>query len=469
MPKRSITDEEIGLIKAMLARGMLNRDIQFHFNRPDRPVNSGRITGIKQGRYGADAPAAAASALDAFLDERRRGLPLADRVRRHFERRGDGQWHLIGGETAELECKESFEPKQLNPIIKTVAALANCRGGFIFIGVADADGRVVGLRDAAFQDTDIAQLSDKIKEFLEPTPVFSKHDVSLGDKTIGVIQVEEHAMPPVVVCRDGGGLEAGTILFRYPGQSAPVRPADLQAMLQKRDRLAQDRFLSMARRLSEIGTDKALIVDQGEGVLHMGDNTIPLDSGLVDYLGSVRADEAGQRAGTLVPREGWVLTPDMVVKAYLQREPVRSPLQYVFVSALTPRHWLPLRYFVRLHGRGAGAVIEELERFQASYPRSKQRALERLRGERSVYAKPSAKALPVNEEIRSGQIGGIDKRHLPILIAQAVQGLPDDFGDLSPLLSLLSGMHDASRENAMLRGAVYRAASRLDEIETALA
>jgi hypothetical protein len=49
MRSRSITDREISLIKAMLARGMRNRDIQFYFNRQDRPVNSGRITGIKDG------------------------------------------------------------------------------------------------------------------------------------------------------------------------------------------------------------------------------------------------------------------------------------------------------------------------------------------------------------------------------------------------------------------------------------
>ncbi len=51
MPRRSITDEEIGLIKAMLARGMANKDIQFYFNRQDRSVNSGRVTQIKQRTY----------------------------------------------------------------------------------------------------------------------------------------------------------------------------------------------------------------------------------------------------------------------------------------------------------------------------------------------------------------------------------------------------------------------------------
>ena len=69
MAKRSITDEEIGLIKAMLARGMKNRDIQFFFNRPDRPANSGRFTQIRDGSYGPEITKATDAELDAFLKE----------------------------------------------------------------------------------------------------------------------------------------------------------------------------------------------------------------------------------------------------------------------------------------------------------------------------------------------------------------------------------------------------------------
>lgn len=60
MPRRSITDEEIALIKAMLARGMANKAIQFYFNRQDRAVNSGRISGIKHRDYGPEVPKASA-------------------------------------------------------------------------------------------------------------------------------------------------------------------------------------------------------------------------------------------------------------------------------------------------------------------------------------------------------------------------------------------------------------------------
>ena len=67
MAKRSITDEEIGLIKAMLARGMANKAIQFYFNRQDRAVNSGRISGIKHADYGPEVPTASDEALSAFI------------------------------------------------------------------------------------------------------------------------------------------------------------------------------------------------------------------------------------------------------------------------------------------------------------------------------------------------------------------------------------------------------------------
>ena len=46
---------------------MRNRDIQFYFNRQDRPVNSGRITGIRSGDYGPEVPEATDAELDAFL------------------------------------------------------------------------------------------------------------------------------------------------------------------------------------------------------------------------------------------------------------------------------------------------------------------------------------------------------------------------------------------------------------------
>ena len=146
MPRRRITDEEVGLIKAMLRRKMRNRDIQFCFNRQDRSVNSGRITGIYAGDYGPEVPSAAEAALDAFLASfapakvgvvvdagTAREPTLAERALARFVQRG-GEWFLADGETSDQECKAEFNPRRMEPIVRAIASLANNRGGFVFVG-----------------------------------------------------------------------------------------------------------------------------------------------------------------------------------------------------------------------------------------------------------------------------------------------------------------------------------------------
>ena len=496
MARRSVTDEEIGLIKAMLARDVKNRDIQFYFNRQDRPVNSGRITGIRTGSYGPNVPVASEAALNTFLAnftpanvgavvEIPQPAPqtIADRVRQRFRQREDRHWYLDGGETAEQECKEIFDPRRLSPLIRAIAGLANNRGGFIFLGVRNADCRAVGLSDDSFHNTDIASIANKVKTYLTPTPIFSKDTITVGNLKVGFVHVEKHDHPPVIVCRDGDGLEDGTILFRYPGQTARIKFGDLHAMLRERDRSAHSKLLSGAARLSEIGTDKALIVDTREGTVTAGETTITIDRELADQLEFIREGEFDEREGAPTLRlmgdvrvvdsdgrinvriEGRVLTPDLVVRAFLNKEKVRFPFEYIRVSALVQRHWLPLFYFIHLTGKPIEEAISVLDNTQAAYLPSKQKALERLRGALSAYSPLSGHALPVGQEIMRGEIEGIGDRHDPTLIARAIQSLPNDCENLAPLFDLLDGLHGVSLSNAPVRGAIYRAACRLDEIE----
>jgi hypothetical protein len=52
--KRTMTDVEVGLARAMLAKGMKNDQVHFYFNRVDRLISSGRIAQIKEGSYAKD-------------------------------------------------------------------------------------------------------------------------------------------------------------------------------------------------------------------------------------------------------------------------------------------------------------------------------------------------------------------------------------------------------------------------------
>lgn len=218
MPKRSVTDQEIGLIKAMLARGMKNRDIQFYFNRQDRLVNSGRITQIRDGTYGPGEQQASEADLNAFLETftpstigaavnkdsvRLKPTPM-EQATALFAKRPDGKWILKGGENDEHECKQDFDPKKFSPVLRAIAALSNNKGGFLFLGVSNKDCCVQGVC-ADFESIDIAKIMDKVKTHLSPTPCITSKDViDLDGMKIGFIHVEPHPNKPVIVCRDDG-------------------------------------------------------------------------------------------------------------------------------------------------------------------------------------------------------------------------------------------------------------------------
>ncbi len=480
----------------MLRRGMRNRDIQFYFNRQDRPVNSGRITGIRSGDYGPEVPEATDAALEAFLTTfapaevgvviegvAPREPTLADRALARFVQRADDHWYLIDGETSEQECKAQFDPRRMEPIIRAIAALANNRGGFVFIGVTDAECRVAGMPDTAFQDTDIVRITDKAKTLLTPTPVFSRDVIDVGGFDVGVIHVEKHPMPPVIVCRDASSLEDGTILFRYPGQSGKIKFGDLLELLRERDRAAQRVLLASASRLSEIGADRALIVDTDKGEMGTGSKRIVIDSALADQLEFIREGEFDEREGAPALRlvgdvqavdqggkfvesvEGRALDADAVLLAYLNREQVRSPIEYVCVSAKIQRQWLPMFYFVRLAGDDRDAAIAALEATSAVYRVSKNKALQRLRGQRSAFEQPRGAILDVLALVQTGDVEDLRDRFTDFQIVRAVRGLPDGFKPHVNFIDLLREIYLEADGDPNVRSGVFRASARLDELE----
>lgn len=496
MSRRSITDEEIGLIKAMLRRGMRNRDIQFYFNRQDRPVNSGRITGIRSGDYGPEVPEATDVALDAYLatftpaevgvviEGGEQAEPtLAEKACARFVQRDDGNWYLTDGETSEQECKSQFDPRRMEPIIRAIAALANNRGGFVFIGIADQECRVAGMPNTAFQDTDIVRITDKAKTLLTPTPAFSKDVIEVGGHAVGVLFVEKHPTPPVIVCRDANGLEDGSILFRYSGQSGKIKFGDLLEMLRERDRVSQQVLLASASRLSDIGADRALIVDADKGEMDTGAKRIVIDGSLADQLEFIREGEfeesagapalrlvgdihAVDREGQIVERiEGQALDAEAVLLAYLDRERVRSPIQYVCISAKVQRQWLPLFYFVQLAGGGLDAAVEALEATSAVYRVSKQNALERLRGQRSAFEQPGGAIVDVVTSLEAAACEDLRERFTDFQIVRGVRGLSDGFQPDAGLYDLLKDIYRESAGDGNVRSGVFRASARLDELE----
>ncbi|MBC6605638.1 ATP-binding protein [Hymenobacter sp. BT188] len=87
-----------------------------------------------------------------------------------------------------------FKKKTTHPtrISRTLASLANTRGGYVLVGVDD-DGRIVGVRDAA---EEIHVLRDAATHYVDPPILLTFKEVEEDDRTVLIVTVRESAHKP---------------------------------------------------------------------------------------------------------------------------------------------------------------------------------------------------------------------------------------------------------------------------------
>lgn len=494
--KRSIHDEEIALIRAMAARGIRNRDIQFYFNRPDRPVNSGRITQIKQGTYGPEAGTASDAELEKFLSDSDTsvfGTPSELEVGCKSLELSEFEIRLLAlakrdekdgisfdlDEGLDLEFKSEFSKKFHAGWVRAVAAFANSRGGCILFGVDDK-GRLDLEKNRVFQTTDIAQVCDQIRKYLTPTPNVLKKSMAIFGESVCYLEVEQAKLPPVIVQRDGDKLHEGTILYRYPGSSENIKAGDLLALLVERDRKSQAQLLDITNRISEIGPQNAVLFDAQRGTLDGRRNVYQLDQKLAEQLSFIHEgsfDEAKGAPTLKVIGDLMVgggdqkveveknLTAPSVLNDFLKQGDVANPLEYIRASLHTQRHWLPIFYFAKLAKATPEAVLRDIEEQQATYPSAKARLRRRLTGDLSAEQKCSGRPAEILQRMIAGEFPELaDSDEEDYSVALAIAGLPDGVKVAPAVFALLSNLAIRTGKQTSRLSAVFRAACRVDEL-----
>ncbi len=514
MPNRSITDEEIALIKAMLRRGMKNKDIQFFFNRPDRAVNSGRITGIGDGSYSDSGSIKEASdlELDAFLAgfkatevsaavdvpapaavAPRSGPIDQDVLAAMFGRDNIGTWRFLHGESDAHECKKAFGLKFAHLWLRAVAALANNRGGYVVFGVHDRDDKkeggidlsytVVGLTGEAPFSVNPVEITKKLKSTFDPTPRFQVAKIDIDGKSVGVLYVEQHPGRPVIATKaDGDHIKEGDIFFRYPGQSSRIKYSDLRSLLDERDLQARKSVLPMVERLLQLGPSRAMIADLDAGTLGDGQTAIHIDEDLVKKIQFIREGEFEEKSGAptlrlvgdvtvvegreFVKRE--IVTGADLIRDFLDQSVPYDPEEYIRCAVeASQMSWLPIHYFARKAGLSNEQFAALIFGHSGSATRKKLfcdkisgtvTAYKKAKGsdERHIAAMLSKGCIPAvatETEARKISMAIIGLTSRPPLAIDAVLAL------LKECAAVLDG-----EERAMFMSVLRRAICRIDEL-----
>ncbi|MFQ6549889.1 ATP-binding protein [Aestuariibius sp. 2305UL40-4] len=483
---RSITNEEIALIKAMAARGMKNKDIQFFFNRPDRPVNSGRITGIKDGSYSDSSRIGAASdgTLDAFLKSFKAtgvtasvavpgsgpssvpesGPMVEATLAAMFAKDTGGVWRFKFGESETHECKQDFGFKHTGKWLRAVAALANNSGGYIVFGVKDKkvtggkvdpeSYKVTGLKGADFVNADPADFTKRIKSTFDPTPEVETGVLEIDGLKVGIMFVHQHGSRPVIAQKgDGDQVKEGDIFFRYPGQSARIKYSDLRSILDERDRQSREQILPMVEKLLQLGPRDAMVADLADGILSDENRSIVIGEDLLDKIKFIREGEFDEKKGesTLklvgevqavdgagaVLRKGFA-TPADLIRNFLNGTSPYDPKDYVRCAVeVSNGAWLPMHFYGEKAGLDRQGLADFIHTTKAPAKR-KETYADRALGKNSPYQKAGGAALDFLAKIKGGDKPEPKTPQVAADVARAITGLEDKPElSLEDLLSLL--------------------------------
>lgn len=503
MARRSITDAEIGLIKAMLARGMKNKDIQFYFNRQDRAVNSGRITGIRDRSYGPEVPKASDEALSTFIAnfaapalaapgivvENAPAAPLdamdEKMLRSFFAKDANGAWHCTVGESDEFECKEGFSLRNFGKPLRTIAGFANNRGGYLFFGVKDKPFgfAACGLADDRFTDTDQNKFSQTIRSVLEPTPRFRIASLKLDAMTVGVIHVEPHSAKPVIASKTEGDVAEGAIYYRYPGETKVISYADLRAILDERDQRSREAILPMVQRLLELGPKDAMVANLADGQLEGGQRPIIIDQQLVERIKFIRDGQFDEVDGaetlrlvgdvnavdlssvTTIRTVRTEVTEESIVRNFVGRVVVEEPLAYVRQASHEQSFLLPIFYYLHLAGQSREGAVADLKGHRNAKPNTATEIIRRLKGQRTLFARAGGKRLMTLNQIREQAVDEITTVARAKAVMNAMTGLKEaDSSIFEYANGLVLQALELWDQDRSLISYLRKAASRLDEL-----
>jgi hypothetical protein len=179
-------------------------------------------------------------------------------------------------ESLHREFKELFNTASLPKYAKTIAAMANTDGGYIYFGIADRPNRIVGCDPETIPDS--AVLSDSLNNWFEPHVNVEIIEFEYSDLKVVAFKILESQVKPVICKKnatvvlertkrgkvernDKTVLSEGAIYRRYAGKTQQIRFAELHEIFLERDRIIYSALLENMKSIQRIGVERVGIAD----------------------------------------------------------------------------------------------------------------------------------------------------------------------------------------------------------------
>lgn len=243
---RTLDDIEIALVKRMNLSGLARDYIMSFFVRPGRVISPAVVSevDVKRPEISPATEREAEIYINKRLNEASSSEPYhgfgptsSIRVLEVLQFTRDAQSALPGFESHYAEFKSDLSSDKTGKahIARSLAAFANHRGGYVFLGISD-DGAVCGLPDDADIEAFWDELSDVISGHFTPFFRWERGMVELAGKRVAVAYAFSASDKPVIASADfTTKIRSGQIYFRYNRSTSPIHPGDLLNILHERD------------------------------------------------------------------------------------------------------------------------------------------------------------------------------------------------------------------------------------------
>ncbi|MEQ8390400.1 MAG: putative DNA binding domain-containing protein [Thalassospira sp.] len=308
--RNSLSNHEVALIKRLLSDyNFQNQEISGMINRSrgdaSKDVSTGRISNIKNNQIQkyAEITSATKAQTEAFLKENRRklealGQPVSpvdeNLLLELLPLRKNSKTHLDVTETNTIECKEGFSLP-----LKTIAAFANNKGGYLVLGVVDKTGEIKGISHSKIKNFDYNKWNQSVRSNFGIEIEFCHRFLEYGDKKIAVFHVAEAHTKPVIFTKSSNDISEGHIYYRYAGEDRLIAPSDLQKLIE--DRIRKNSQAILSKHISSIlrvGIENAAVMDISTGEVEGKSGGFYIDEEILPKLSFIKEGEFSEKVGS---------------------------------------------------------------------------------------------------------------------------------------------------------------------------
>lgn len=314
--KGSLTDEEVGIARNLLARDYKNQDVLGLINTIRRlegreETNGGRISEVKTNkpRYNG-IKAVSDDVANAYVDKAQKPSafkridtdPLREEVLKTLFPKAKGKTDKLDiTETEHIECKETFGGQHwINNCIKAIVAFSNNKGGYIAFGIKDNTWEIVGIDRSAFEKLDRRVINQAIRSNLSCGVDFDTAILDFGTKAVGVMYVHPAKIKPVMFIKQNNAASAteGHIYYRYQGENRLIGPTELQHLIEERIRTLSETILTKhLQNILSNGIENSAVLNLDTGEVDGKGGSFIIDEALLPKLNFVKEGEFVEKSG----------------------------------------------------------------------------------------------------------------------------------------------------------------------------